>query len=1011
MDNALDPEDLLGKKLPYDGGIRLESILGYGSFATVYKAMNKEGKVYAVKWLNKIGMSDRDQALQKDEVMYMKLLGEHKNIIRLYDVIETSDSLYLIMECCTTDLYELITQSEQALEIPRVKRYFNEICDGVKHCHNNHIYHRDLKPENILISDDDHCKISDFGLCCFDEWTNDFNCGSLRYMSPECIDKEEDDDDDYDDYDDDFDDNYYNGGDRRRKNEKTGLECNSRGSDVWALGVILINMIFGQNPWSSADMENPTFNMFIRKDPDVLQRKLGLSDDFNRVVKRMFSKNVFDRFSLDELRQEVNRIEVFTDFNKRVSNYLGIDEDLINMSNMAIESSAKDEDEDNSQYDEWYDDETYSNHHHNNDLVVPDIDTLELGDEESKNERNSNNDHEHNHDYNYSFDYMKSDVPFIGHWGDDLDDDEDMASELTPRVAEDEDENEEEEEKEKYISSKLMISTVNDEMSWENTNENKNSKESRHSTKINPLETNEKMEIYDYSFKDKMKEWKKEEEEDQMESEDNLMTPTVERVSSFNKGKLFNDKVNSSGKQSLSKKKSIQLRWEDLFDSDEEKKETRNSQRNEAFSPSSNVGDGEGRFHISEQALPSSWNYQQGLSWGDMMDDDDEDFMPSKPQEETMFNKSKPAPITTAFIEDSNEEDNGEEIDKEEKEIREGERNERDGGRELSFKKEKVPVSSEVSTLVTPSLLTNGMQKKLLFAAAKKSRKQEKEKKSSGKNKSKGIKEKDKDKETHRHHKSKREKEEGTGAIKIKTNGKHKHHHHKTTSSLNDKTLGKEKKSEKTSMKHHRKNNNNKGNLNSIKVQSNLELNTINRSEDKLSVTDNTPFHKHNHTSSKIIKSNKNKNNKNNNNKIHKHHKNEHNQKLLAVKSNNSNSKSNIDNTTKIHKTNSINTTSSITTNKPASVQLDWEDLFSSDGEERTLTTADSIKTNDKSFSIDETLEAEDEIFSLSNNIKALDIENEKNHKDSTTVNKMVDSAISVSETNLSKEKKNLNLH
>lgn len=1010
MDNTLDPEDLLGKKLPYAGGLRLESILGYGSFATVYKAKNKEGQVYAVKWLNKIGMSDRDKALQKDEVMYMKLLGEHKNIIRLYDVIETSDSLYLIMECCTTDLYELITQSEKAIEIPRVKRYFNEICDGVKHCHNNHIYHRDLKPENILISDDDHCKISDFGLCCFDEWTNDFNCGSLRYMSPECIDNEED-DDDYDDDDDFDDDNYYNGGDRKRKNEKTGLECNSRGSDVWALGVILINMIFGQNPWSSADMENPTFNMFIRKDPDVLQRKLGLSDEFNRVVKRMFSKNVFDRYSLDELRQEVNRIEVFTDFNKRVSNYLGIDEELINMSNMAIESSSKNEDENNSQYDEWYDDDdTYFNQHHDHDLVVPDIDTLELGNEENKDKQND--DHDHNQDHSYSFDYMNSYVPFISHWGDDIDDDEDMASELTPRVAEDEDENgEKEKEKEKYSTSKLTISTMNpslnDEMSWENTNENMNSKEWSQSTKINSLETNEKMNIYDYTYENKMKEWKKEEEEDQMESDDNLMTPTVERVLSFNKGKLFD--VNSTGKQSLSKKKSVQLRWEDLFDSDEEKKETKSSQRNEASSPSSNGGDGEGRFHISEQALPSSWNYQQGLSWGDMMDDDDDDFMPSKPQEETILNKSKTTSITTAFIEDSNEEDNVEEVDKEEKKRREEERDEHEVGRELSFKKEKVPISSEVSTLVTPSLLTNGMQKKLLFAAAKKSRKQDKEKKSSGKNKYKGIKEKDKDKdnsitkekdkEMRRHHKSKREKEEGIGAIKIKTNGKHKHHHKTTTTtttttSLNEKSIGKEKKGDKSSMKHHRKNKNNKESLNSIHIHSSFELNTINHSEEKLS---------------KIIKNNKNKNNKNNN-KIHKHHKNEHNQKSLAVKSNNA--KSNIDNTTKIHKINSINTTSTIiTTNKPASVQLDWEDLFSSDGEERTLTTADSIKTNDKSFSIDETLEAEDEIFSLTSNIKALNIENEKNHKDSTTVNKMVDSAISVSETNLSKEIKNLNLH
>ncbi|KAG4105616.1 Pkinase-domain-containing protein [Neocallimastix lanati (nom. inval.)] len=555
----MDPEDLLGKRLPYDGGLKLESILGYGSFATVYKAVNKEGQIFAVKWLNKIGMSDRDQALQKDEVMYMKMLGDHKNIIHLYDVIETSDSLFLILECCTTDLYELITQSEKAIEIPRVKRYFNEICDSVKHCHNNHIYHRDLKPENILISKDDHCKLSDFGLCCFDEWTNDFNCGSLRYMSPECIDNEDYDDDDYEDEEDeDSDGNYY---EIRKRNEKTGLECNSRGSDIWALGVILINMIFGQNPWSSADMENPTFNMFIRKDPNVLQRKLGLSDEFNRVVKRMFAKNVYDRYSLEELRQEINRIEVFTDFSKRVSNYLGVDEELINMTNLSSYESEDDSQYDNvDEFDDWVNEDTFSvNDDH---VIVPDIDTLELDNEEIEND-------EYNHDHNFSFNYMKSNIPVISQWGDDLDDDDDdMVTELTPKLAE-VDDDEEEEEEECTTTTKRITSTTNalsssyDDtdvpMSWESrSNSMENYLKNSNTNKMSQSESNKKMDIYDYSYENKIKEWEKEEEEDQMESEDNLTTPTIEKILSFNKGELF-DKIDNSEKPLNSQKQSVQL--------------------------------------------------------------------------------------------------------------------------------------------------------------------------------------------------------------------------------------------------------------------------------------------------------------------------------------------------------------------------------------------------------------------------------------------------------------------
>jgi len=979
----MDPDDLLGKSLPFSGGLKLESILGYGSFATVYKARNKEGKVFAVKWLNKVGMSDKEQALQKDEVMYMKMLGDHKNIIRLYDVIETSESLFLILEFCTTDLYELITQSEKQLEIPRVKRYFNEICDGVKHCHNNHIYHRDLKPENILLSEDDHCKISDFGLCCFDEWTNDFNCGSLRYMSPECIENEEDEDDDYDDdddeYDDDSDDNYYGG---RRRHEKDGLECNSKGSDVWALGVILINMIFGQNPWSSADMENPTFNMFIRKDPNVLQRKLGLSDEFNRVVKRMFSKNVFDRYSLDELRAEVNRIDVFTDFSKRVSNYLGDVEEYTNTSEMYDNDSQYDQ---TAGYDDWYQEDIYPDNH----VVVPDIDTLELEDEDEKDQEE--NDQEPT---DYSFNYMKSHVPVIKSWGDDFDD-EDM--ELTPRDMEDDHMVGREEEEEEDYTSKMMITsnhtttTHYDDsdvpMSWENRNETTEfgrTKENKSSETTNK---------YEFTYEDKMKEWQKEEEEDQMESDDNLTTPTLDKIQSFSKNNLFKTMEMGMGKKNdskekpptLSKKKSVQLRWEDLFSSDEEKNDDGlNSSTiiETSDSPSDHKSQGD-RFKISEQALPSSWNYQQGVSWGDMMDDDDDvdvDLVPSKPQPQPQEIMTQPKPtsstLPSTFLEGQDKNDEGE-------------------GDELLFKKEKVPESIEVSTLVTPSLLTNGMMKKKNNLA----KKAHKEKKSSLKNKTKGSKDtkdkdKEKDKENRRHHKSRKDKEskdnhkEGIDTVKEKSGNKHKHQRNRTKtspSSPNEKPFGKSKekmfKLTDKSPKHRKS----KTNLESL-TTSNEQLSTVNT------------LSKSNEPSRKSKNKNKNKNK--NNNKHHKHDR----------------KSTNPSPSTKNEKNFPANPITNNTRPRPTSVHLDWEDLFSSDGEERTNHKPESIKINrnsnqEKSFNTDVSMEAEDEVFSHSNHIKALDIENEKGYSNNTSIKKMVDSAISVSETNLSKEIKNLNLH
>jgi serine/threonine protein kinase len=82
--------------------------------------------------------------------------------------------------------------------------------------------------------------------------------------------------------------------------------------DVWSLGVILINLLFGKNPWHEAHPTDPIYNAFCYTDPDILQSIFHLTPRMNSLVKRIFDFNPRTRISLDDLIIEFEEISHYT---------------------------------------------------------------------------------------------------------------------------------------------------------------------------------------------------------------------------------------------------------------------------------------------------------------------------------------------------------------------------------------------------------------------------------------------------------------------------------------------------------------------------------------------------------------------------------------------------------------------------------------------------------------------------------------------------------------------------
>lgn len=283
-------EDRLGRFLT--PSLQLNDILGTGAYGVVYSAIDhKDNARYAVKCLSKFNtdgtpLDRRQLAFQTREIRLHYQASRHRNVVSMLKIIDNPDCIYVILEYCPEgDLFFNITECGQYVGKDELaKSVFLQILDAVEHCHSLGIYHRDLKPENILVKDNgETVKLADFGLATSDDRSEDYGCGSTFYMSPECLDQ---------------------------SSKRPFYYCAP--NDVWSLGVILVNLTCGRNPWKQASFDDDTYRAYTRSQ-DFLKTILPVSDELNDILGRIFTRNPDQRITLPELRDRIFKCPRFTE--------------------------------------------------------------------------------------------------------------------------------------------------------------------------------------------------------------------------------------------------------------------------------------------------------------------------------------------------------------------------------------------------------------------------------------------------------------------------------------------------------------------------------------------------------------------------------------------------------------------------------------------------------------------------------------------------------------------------
>jgi len=243
--------------------------LGAGGMGVVYKAEDiKLKRTVALKFLPH-DLTRNDEAKERFvlEAQAASAL-DHPNICNIYEIDETEPApgepggqLFIAMAC-----YEGETLKQKlaggSLSVDDAVETAIQVAQGLAKAHEKGIVHRDIKPANIMITNDEVVKILDFGLAKLSGATQltktGTTLGTLAYMSPE---------------------------------QAQGVEVDQR-TDIWALGVIMYEMLSGQHPFKG-DYEQAVIYSILLEEPEPLS---NLSAELAQIVQKALSKEPADRY-------------------------------------------------------------------------------------------------------------------------------------------------------------------------------------------------------------------------------------------------------------------------------------------------------------------------------------------------------------------------------------------------------------------------------------------------------------------------------------------------------------------------------------------------------------------------------------------------------------------------------------------------------------------------------------------------------------------------------------------
>uniref|UniRef100_A0A2R5LEX4 non-specific serine/threonine protein kinase n=1 Tax=Ornithodoros turicata TaxID=34597 RepID=A0A2R5LEX4_9ACAR len=246
----------------------IERTIGKGNFAVVKLARHRITKTeVAIKIIDKTQLDPANLDKVYREVQVMKLLS-HPHIIKLYQVMETENMLYLVSEYASQgEIFDFISTHGRMPE-PMARRKFWQVLSAIEYCHNHKVVHRDLKAENLLLDTNMNVKLADFGFSNFFSANNHLTtwCGSPPYAAPEVFEGK----------------------------RYIGPEI-----DVWSLGVVLYVLVCGALPFDGSNLQVLRSRVLSGR----FRIPYFMSSDCENLIRKMLVLEPSKRLSIEQIKR------------------------------------------------------------------------------------------------------------------------------------------------------------------------------------------------------------------------------------------------------------------------------------------------------------------------------------------------------------------------------------------------------------------------------------------------------------------------------------------------------------------------------------------------------------------------------------------------------------------------------------------------------------------------------------------------------------------------------------
>jgi serine/threonine protein kinase len=253
-----------------NGRYRLVAQQGSGGMAVIYKATDLAlGRTVAVKILRPSLTNDPEFLKRfRQEARNVANLS-HPNIVTVHDVGQHGNTHYIVMEYIDGEDLKRLVRASAPFSIDRALNIAIKICAGVGYAHRAGLVHADVKPQNVLVTESDQVKVTDFGIAQaltatkpHEQERQRIVWGSPHYFSP----------------------------------EQAQGEPPTPASDVYAIGIVLFEMLTGRLPFVGTDQQELALAHIRETPPNASDFNPNVPVHLDRILQKVMSKEPASRY-------------------------------------------------------------------------------------------------------------------------------------------------------------------------------------------------------------------------------------------------------------------------------------------------------------------------------------------------------------------------------------------------------------------------------------------------------------------------------------------------------------------------------------------------------------------------------------------------------------------------------------------------------------------------------------------------------------------------------------------